>query len=93
MNLDGEGNEYYSIKGPGPGLTKAKRMYIVLVRANKEHVRICEKDNSEDPEIKTVHIHEARKDWNDKIEKGWVKTSLSQEDIFWYRDVCLYKDI
>ena len=87
MNLDGEGNEYYSIKEPGP--TKVKRMYIVLAKANKEHVHICEKDdhdNSGDHVNKIVHIHDARKDWNDKIEKGWVYcTSLSQEDIQWYR--------
>jgi len=59
------------------GFTRIRRMYVVLSERNKEQVEIF--SDSEGSEI--LHIHSARKDYNNCIEQGWEQEEPREHDL------------
>jgi len=73
-------NDYYMLKDP---MDQYRCMYVVSARANKEHTFINDESVERYPESKiwTFHTHDARKHWENKINKGWNRSPVSQWDI------------
>ena len=94
MYTDNQGNEYHMLRDPSG---KYRSMYFISSAANKEHTTIIDEDLAISTpsslgygnpttfpnrnHTETLHTHDARKHWTEKVEKGWEMKQISPKDL------------
>ena len=80
MYTDNQGNEYYMLRDPSG---KHRCMYFISAAANKEHTTVIEEGHPCDfgKHSETLHTHDARKHWTEKVGKGWEMKQISIKDL------------